>query len=98
MTGSHNFSPSASHDNDENFVVVHGDRALAEAYAVNIQSAWRHYASRAGNPLHALTGIDYLRALQHDQAREHAFWGLASVMRDAFVLGSGRLDLANDVS
>ena len=57
-------------------MVVHGDRALAEAYAVNIQSAWRHYASRAGNPLHALTGIDYLRALQHDQSREHAFWGL----------------------
>lgn len=78
VSGSHNFSPSASHDNDENFVVVHGDRALAEAYAVNIQSAWRHYASRAGNPLHALTGIDYLRALQHDQAREHAFWGLGS--------------------
>jgi phosphatidylserine/phosphatidylglycerophosphate/cardiolipin synthase-like enzyme len=77
VTGSHNFSPSASHDNDENFVVVHGDRALAEAYAVNIQSAWRHYASRAGNPLHALTGIDYLRALQNAQTREHGFWGLA---------------------
>lgn len=77
VTGSHNFSPSASQGNDENFVVVHGDRTLAEAYAVNIQSAWRHYAARAGNPLHALTGIDYLRALQQNQAREHAFWGLA---------------------
>lgn len=79
VTGSHNLSLSASEDNDENFVVVHGDRALAEAYAVNIQSAWRHYASRAaGNGLRNLTGIDYLRALQANQVREHEFWGLAS--------------------
>lgn len=76
VTGSHNLSTSASQDNDENFVIVHGDRALAVAYAVNIQSAWRHYAARAGNPLSGLKGIDYLRALQVDQSREHAFWGL----------------------
>jgi phosphatidylserine/phosphatidylglycerophosphate/cardiolipin synthase-like enzyme len=48
VTGSHNFSISASEKNDENFVVVRGDRALAEAYAVNIESAWRHYAARIG--------------------------------------------------
>jgi phosphatidylserine/phosphatidylglycerophosphate/cardiolipin synthase-like enzyme len=76
VTGSHNLSISASEDNDENFVVVHGDRALAEAYAVNIQSAWRHYAARIGNPLHGLTGLAYLKALQANQTREHAFWGL----------------------
>jgi phosphatidylserine/phosphatidylglycerophosphate/cardiolipin synthase-like enzyme len=76
VTGSHNLSTSASQHNDENFVVVHGDRALAEAYAVNIQSAWRHYAARAGNALQGLSGIDYLRALQTNQAREHSFWGL----------------------
>jgi hypothetical protein len=76
VTGSRNLSLSASQDNDENFVVVRGDRVLAEAYAVNIQSAWRHYAARMGNPLHALSGIAYLRALQTNQSREHTFWGL----------------------
>jgi hypothetical protein len=35
---------------DENFIVNSGDRPLAEAYAVNAESAWRHYAYRAGNP------------------------------------------------
>jgi phosphatidylserine/phosphatidylglycerophosphate/cardiolipin synthase-like enzyme len=77
VTGSHNFSSNASDANDENFVVVKGDSALAEAYLVNIASAWRHYAGRSGNDAHAaLTGIDYLRARLKDQERERAFWGL----------------------
>ena len=58
MTGSHNFSLSASEENDENFIVVRGDRARAEAYAVNIQSAWRQYVGRAANPHAGLHGID----------------------------------------
>jgi phosphatidylserine/phosphatidylglycerophosphate/cardiolipin synthase-like enzyme len=76
VTGSHNFSNSASTTNDENFIVIRGDRALAEAYAVNIDSAWRHYAYRTGNPHPDLFGIDYLRALLADQRREEHFWRL----------------------
>jgi phosphatidylserine/phosphatidylglycerophosphate/cardiolipin synthase-like enzyme len=78
VTGSHNFSNSASQSNDENFIVVRGEKALAEAYAVNVQSAWRHYAYRAGNAHPALLGIDYLRALLTDQRREESFWHLTS--------------------
>jgi phosphatidylserine/phosphatidylglycerophosphate/cardiolipin synthase-like enzyme len=77
VTGSHNFSISASEKNDENFIVVRGDRRLAEAYAVNVESAWRHYAARAGNPHAQLFGVDYLRALLDDQRREEHFWRLA---------------------
>jgi phosphatidylserine/phosphatidylglycerophosphate/cardiolipin synthase-like enzyme len=77
VTGSHNFSNAASQSNDENFIVVRGDRALAQAYAVNVESAWRHYAYRAGNPHPHLFGIDYLRALLADQRREEPFWHLA---------------------
>jgi phosphatidylserine/phosphatidylglycerophosphate/cardiolipin synthase-like enzyme len=77
VTGSHNFSISASEKNDENFIVVRGDRALAEAYAVNIESAWRHYAARIGTPHATLTGIEYLRALLADQRGEERFWQVA---------------------
>jgi phosphatidylserine/phosphatidylglycerophosphate/cardiolipin synthase-like enzyme len=77
VTGSHNFSGAASTSNDENFIVIKGDTALAEAYAVNIDSAWRHYASRAGNPYHGITGIDYLKAILDDQRREEPFWCLS---------------------
>jgi phosphatidylserine/phosphatidylglycerophosphate/cardiolipin synthase-like enzyme len=76
VTGSHNFSRSASADNDENFIVVRGDRALAEAYAVNVANAWRHYAVRAGTAHAELKGIDYLRALLDDRRRDRRFWGL----------------------
>lgn len=46
VTGSHNFSKSASSSNDENFVVIHGSRTLAEAYAVNCLSVYDHYRWR----------------------------------------------------
>lgn len=76
VTGSHNFSISASEDNDENFLVIRGDRKLAEAYAVNVESAWRHYAGRMPNPHAHLAGTGYLKALLADQRRQETFWGL----------------------
>jgi phosphatidylserine/phosphatidylglycerophosphate/cardiolipin synthase-like enzyme len=36
ITGSHNFSLSASGKNDENFVIIKNATELADAYAVNI--------------------------------------------------------------
>ena len=47
ITGSHNFSKSASEKNDENFVVIHGNRAVAEAYAVACLATYEHYRWRA---------------------------------------------------
>lgn len=47
ITGSHNFSGAASEQNDENFVVIRRDRALAEAYAVACLGTYRHYRWRA---------------------------------------------------
>ncbi len=46
VTGSHNFSKGASNANDENFVVVRGNQALARAYAVNCLSVYDHYRFR----------------------------------------------------
>jgi PLD-like domain len=63
VTGSHNFSQSASSGNDENFIIIKGDRPLAEAYAVNIMAAYDHYRWRAfigedQNPFNALADND----------------------------------------
>jgi phosphatidylserine/phosphatidylglycerophosphate/cardiolipin synthase-like enzyme len=76
VTGSHNFSSNASTQNDENFVVIRGDRALAEAYTVHVQSAWRHYASRIGTVHPKAKGAEYLQLLLDDRRREAPFWGL----------------------
>lgn len=78
VTGSHNFSLSASGENDENFLVVRGDQALAEAYTVNVFSAWRHYRARIaqGNPWPGLKADDSWMAGSLRARREQsAFWG-----------------------
>ena len=43
ITGSHNFSGSASTKNDENFVIVRDNTELALEYAVHILSVYKHY-------------------------------------------------------
>jgi phosphatidylserine/phosphatidylglycerophosphate/cardiolipin synthase-like enzyme len=63
VTGSHNFSLSASAKNDENFIIIKGDTALAEAYTVNIMSAydhyrWRQFVNTESNPFSGLQDND----------------------------------------
>jgi hypothetical protein len=47
ILGSHNLGFKASYSNDENLVIVSGDRDLAEAYAVHILDVYDHYRFRA---------------------------------------------------
>lgn len=47
ILGSHNLGFKASYSNDENMLIVSGDRALAEAYAVHILDVYDHYRFRA---------------------------------------------------
>ncbi len=88
VTGSHNFSSLASESNDENFLVIKGDKSLAEAYAAHIISVYNHYRWRqyvgsalaAGKqPWQKLDDKDTWQSSRlHDpkQASEWAFWGL----------------------
>jgi phosphatidylserine/phosphatidylglycerophosphate/cardiolipin synthase-like enzyme len=46
VTGSHNLGYRASHNNDENMVIVRGHRSLAEAYACHVLDVYDHYAWR----------------------------------------------------
>ncbi len=47
ITGSHNFSVSASTKNDENILIFGGNKELAQKYIVNIMSNYQHYRWRA---------------------------------------------------
>lgn len=78
ITGSHNFSDSASGENDENFVVVRGQRDLAQAYLVNIIGAWRHYRARAkATTVYAGLRDDdtWMRGSLAARRRQASFWG-----------------------
>jgi len=46
VTGSHNLGFRASHNNDENMVIVRGHSGLAEAYACHVLDLYDHYAFR----------------------------------------------------
>jgi len=46
ITGSHNLGFRASHNNDENMVIVRGHRKLAEAYTCHVLDIYDHYAWR----------------------------------------------------
>jgi phosphatidylserine/phosphatidylglycerophosphate/cardiolipin synthase-like enzyme len=82
ITGSHNFSSSASAKNDENFIIVKGDRELAEAYAVNILGAYAHYRWRAflaqtNKPFNGLKDDDKWQAPKlAAERRDLQFWGV----------------------
>jgi hypothetical protein len=45
--GSHNLGFKASYSNDENLVIVEGQQALAQAYAVHVLDVYDHYRFRA---------------------------------------------------
>ena len=84
VTGSHNFSTSASENNDENFVVVRGHKKLAAAYASHIMSVYQHYRFRAYVRQKLAEGKKPWSALQDDdvwlkdglvsKAQEIEFW------------------------
>jgi len=46
VTGSHNLGFKASYSNDENLVIVRGNRSVAEAYAAHILDVYEHYRWR----------------------------------------------------
>jgi phosphatidylserine/phosphatidylglycerophosphate/cardiolipin synthase-like enzyme len=78
ITGSHNFSDSASAHNDENLVIVRGNQKLAQAYAVHINAIYDHYSWRAflgsgGKANQIYQPLDGWKA-GGSRAQELAFW------------------------
>jgi PLD-like domain len=47
ITGSHNLGYKASYCNDENFLIIEGNRDLAVSYAVHVIDLYEHYLMRA---------------------------------------------------
>jgi phosphatidylserine/phosphatidylglycerophosphate/cardiolipin synthase-like enzyme len=78
ITGSHNFSDSASQKNDENLVIIRGNKKLARAYALHINGVYDHYSWRAflgsgGNPDQIFKPLDGWKP-GGSRAQELDFW------------------------
>jgi phosphatidylserine/phosphatidylglycerophosphate/cardiolipin synthase-like enzyme len=46
VTGSHNFGNQASYNNDENLVMITGNKKLAMAYTTHVLDVYDHFAWR----------------------------------------------------
>jgi phosphatidylserine/phosphatidylglycerophosphate/cardiolipin synthase-like enzyme len=78
VTGSHNFSDSASQKNDENLVIVRGNKKLAQTYALHINGVYDHYSWRAflasgGDPDQIFKPLDGWKP-GGSRAQELDFW------------------------
>jgi phosphatidylserine/phosphatidylglycerophosphate/cardiolipin synthase-like enzyme len=78
ITGSHNFSPSASAKNDENLVIVRGNQLLAQAYALHINGvydaySWRAFLASGGDANQVFKPLDGWRP-GGARYQELAFW------------------------
>jgi phosphatidylserine/phosphatidylglycerophosphate/cardiolipin synthase-like enzyme len=71
VTGSHNFSKSASRDNDENFIVIRGHKEIAMHYAINSMQTYSHYRWRAYLEESEREGRDPFRFLTRDPSWQH---------------------------
>lgn len=78
VTGSHNFSPNASENNDENLVIIRGNQALAQAYALHLNGiydhySWRNYLQNDGDPNSLYKPLDGWKP-GGSRAQELNFW------------------------
>ena len=46
ISGSTNFSDASTKDNDENMLVIRGDKRVADIYLGEFMRLWRHYRFR----------------------------------------------------
>lgn len=58
ITGSHNLGLKASYENDENLLIIRGNRKLAEAYAVHALDVYDHYKWRARRAQDLSKGVE----------------------------------------
>ena len=99
VTGSHNLGFRASHNNDENMLIIRGHRGLAEAYACHVLDLYDHYAFRFllkqhpevfGRPLQGDdTWQERYIVGKDEKSPELRFWLSAAAKGDAS--GSGKL-------
>ena len=62
ITGSHNLGHKASYDNDENLVIVQGNRKLAVAYTTHVLDVYDHFSWRYNVKQHGQTADQSLKS------------------------------------
>lgn len=84
ITGSHNLGFRASYANDDNMLIIRGNRSLAISYAVHVIDIYDHYVMRAR-----------LEQNLRDKLKNHEIHSLEQGADDPMKRSGGLLDLNN---
>jgi phosphatidylserine/phosphatidylglycerophosphate/cardiolipin synthase-like enzyme len=71
ITGSHNLGYKASYCNDENFLIIQGNRDLAVSYAVHVLDLYEHYLMRARLEENIRKDIEDGKLTSYEEAAAH---------------------------
>ena len=76
VTGSHNLGYKASYSNDENLLIIKGNRSVAAAYAAHVLDVYEHYRWRWRLQQPIRDAFDKLKT-QHPNAKAGDLWAKA---------------------
>ena len=92
ITGSHNLGYTASYNNDENLVIIEGNRKLAVAYATHVLDVYDHFSWRYSVKQSGSKGVDMFLKSNPDEWLSKYFDDAGDVKNaqlDFWMLGRG---------
>lgn len=86
MTGSANFSDASTRDNDENMLVIRGEKAIADIYASEFFRLWNHYAFREWVASQRDTSTARPQFLKTDDSWRNIYYGETEQARQRSIM------------
>jgi len=86
ITGSANFSDASTRDNDENMLVIRGEKAIADIYATEFFRLWNHYAFREWAATQSDTPSARPQFLKTDDSWRNIYYGDTEQARQRLIM------------
>jgi phosphatidylserine/phosphatidylglycerophosphate/cardiolipin synthase-like enzyme len=86
ITGSANFSDASTRDNDENMLVIRGEKTIADVYATEFFRLWNHYAFREWAAAQASTTAARPQFLKTDDSWRNIYYGNTEQARQRLIM------------
>lgn len=93
ITGSANFSDASTRDNDENMLVVRGEKTIADIYGSEFFRLWNHYAFREWAASQRDTATARPQFLKPDDSWRNLYYGDTEQARQRLIMSG--LDLTS---
>jgi phosphatidylserine/phosphatidylglycerophosphate/cardiolipin synthase-like enzyme len=86
ITGSANFSDASTRDNDENMLVIRGEKTVADIYVTEYFRLWNHYAFREWAAAQGNTSNALPQFLKTDDSWRNIYYGDTEQARQRWIM------------